>query len=48
MDKELFKQAIEEYSKESKIELHQIRHYLTDGRLRGILKIYDKLKEYKK
>ena len=44
MDKERFKQAIEKYSEETGIELHQLKHYLTDGRLIGILKVYDKLK----
>ena len=45
MNKELFKKAIKQYSKESGIVYYMIRNYLTDGRLIGILKIYDKLNE---
>jgi len=43
MNKENFRKAIIEYSRKSQIGIHQLKHYLTDGRLIGILEIYDKL-----
>lgn len=43
MNKKIFKKAMIEYSKESQIAIYQLGHYLTDARLIGILKIYDKL-----
>ena len=44
MDKLVFEKAILEYSKASGIGIHQLKHYLTDGRLIEILMIYDELK----
>jgi hypothetical protein len=41
MDKKRFEQAMVKYSEDTGIGLHQLRGYLTDGRLIGILKIYD-------
>jgi len=43
MNKKHFKYAISQYSKESGIAAHQLRHYLTDGRLIGILEFYDEI-----
>jgi hypothetical protein len=42
--------AIIEYSKRSQIGIHQLRHYITDGRFMGILEIYTSqiLTEYDK
>lgn len=42
-----FEKAIVEYSVENGIGIKKLRHYLIDGRLIKILKIYDKLKEIK-
>lgn len=44
MDKKLFKKAMEKYSEERGIAMYMLRNYLTDGRLIGIIKIYDELK----
>ena len=48
MNKNKFEKAIIEYSKKSGIGIHQLKHYLTDGRLIEILEIYDNLFDYDK